>query len=100
MSHRRDWLFQKALSYESDTRPDATDALDVVSEATGDGTDSVRSTVSYTLSAHVENLRLMGGNLNATGNAQANRLYGTSGNNILYGKEGADEMFGGLGGDT
>ncbi|TCS72644.1 VCBS repeat-containing protein [Sulfuritortus calidifontis] len=76
-------------------------AGDVVTEAAGEGVDSVLSSVSYTMTANVENLTLTGtGNLNATGNALANTLIGTDGNNLLDGAAGADILIGGLGDDT
>jgi Ca2+-binding RTX toxin-like protein len=74
---------------------------DVVSESAGGGTDTIRSSVSYTLPANVENLVLTGtGNIKGTGNSLANVLTGNSGNNILNGKNGADTMKGGAGDDT
>ena len=78
---------------------------DVVTEtdsviATG-GTDVIKSAVSYTASTNVENLSLIGtANINATGNALANRLYGNIGNNTLDGGAGTDTLVGGLGNDT
>ena len=78
---------------------DVTD--DVVTEANGEGTDLVRASASYTLSANVENLTLTGsGNIDGTGNDLANVLAGNSGNNVLDGGAGADNMAGGLGNDT
>jgi Ca2+-binding RTX toxin-like protein len=76
------------------------DAGDQVLEAVGDGTDTVISTVTFTLPGDVENLSLTGGNIaiNATGNALDNRLRGNAGNNVLNGRAGTDTMFG-LGGD-
>ncbi len=73
---------------------------DVVTEALNAGTDSVRSSISYTLTDNVENLALTGtGNLNATGNALNNTLTGTIGNNIMNGGAGTDTMAGGAGDD-
>ena len=77
------------------------DANDNISESAGAGIDTVRSTVTYTLGANLENLTLEGGdNINGTGNELNNTILGNSGNNILDGLGGADDMTGGLGNDT
>ena len=74
---------------------------DIVSEATNAGTDSVQSSVNYTLVANIENLTLIGiAAINATGNTLNNILTGNSANNILNGGAGLDTMIGGLGDDT
>jgi Ca2+-binding RTX toxin-like protein len=75
---------------------------DVVAEHAGEGTsDVIQSSVSYTLSANIENLILVGsGAINATGNAANNMLTGTSGNNVLDGGAGADALLGFGGDDT
>ncbi len=70
------------------------DALDTIVELAGGGTDGVTATVSLTLSAHVERLTLKGGDLDGTGNAQDNLLYGTAGRNTLQGEAGNDRMWG------
>jgi hypothetical protein len=74
---------------------------DTVTEAVGEGIDSVRSTISYTLGDHVENLELLSvQNRDGTGNALANRLTGNSGNNTLSGLAGNDTLVGGDGDDV
>jgi Ca2+-binding RTX toxin-like protein len=74
---------------------------DTVIEYVGEGTDTVQTSVSYTLGNNIENLQLTGnGNINATGNDLANTLNGNSGDNIIDGAAGADTMVGGLGNDT
>ena len=65
------------------------------------GVDTVESSLSYTLSAAVENLTLTGtGDLNGTGNSQANLLTGNSGVNSLSGGAGDDTLDGGAGADS
>jgi len=74
---------------------------DVVIENPGEGTDLIQSSVSYTLSANVENLTLTGtAAINGTGNELDNVLTGNSGANVLDGGAGADAMAGGAGSDT
>jgi Ca2+-binding RTX toxin-like protein len=74
---------------------------EVVTEYENEGTDTVYASLSYTLSAHVENLVLTGtAAINGTGNALANALTGNSGNNVLNGGAGADRLAGGLGNDS
>src|SRR5690606_24376156 len=77
----------------------------VVVEQEGEGTDTVRSFVSFTalkpLPANVENLELMGSAaLNGFGNALDNILIGNNGKNILDGGAGADRMEGPGGDDV
>jgi len=74
---------------------------DKVIELTNQGTDIIRTSVSYTLGNFVENLTLTGtGAINGTGNGLNNTLTGNSGNNLLNGGAGADILNGGLGADT
>ncbi|MCK9911195.1 hypothetical protein MXD81_18740, partial [Microbacteriaceae bacterium K1510] len=65
------------------------------------GTDTVQSSVSFTLGTNVENLVLTGSdNINGTGNTLVNTLTGNAGNNVLSGGSGNDVMIGGAGDDT
>ena len=78
-------------------------AGDVVIELTGEGTDTVNSTISFTFAdkPDLENITLLGvGAINATGNALANTLTGNAAANVLDGGLGADTMIGGAGNDT
>ena len=78
-----------------------TDGGDSITEAAGQGMDTVQSKVSYGLGANVENLTLTGGAaINGTGNALANSLIGNSSVNVLDGGNGADRLAGGLGNDV
>lgn len=65
------------------------------------GNDLVASSVSLTLAANVERLRLLGtAALTGTGNALANNLVGNEGFNRLTGLEGDDVLRGNGGNDT
>ena len=75
-------------------------AADTVTEAAGQGTDTVRSRIAtYTLGDHVERLELLGTAVTANGNALANTLVGNALANTLNGGAGNDYMAGGAGND-
>jgi Ca2+-binding RTX toxin-like protein len=69
-------------------------------------TDHVYSTVSYVLGANIENLSLnhyelpLYLNIDGTGNALDNGIYGNGGNNILNGLGGNDRIYGYRGNET
>lgn len=82
---------------------------DVIEERINEGTDTVRSKLSYTLGAHLEHLELTGGlsvsgtgnelQNYITGNVADNTLNGRDGNDVLSGAEGHDRLYGSLGTD-
>jgi Ca2+-binding RTX toxin-like protein len=76
-------------------------AGDLTTEAASAGTDTVVSSINWTLGTNLENLTLNGtANINATGNTVANVLTGNAGDNVLNGGAGADTLIGGAGNDT
>lgn len=74
---------------------------DIVSEGSGAGFDTVRTTLAaYTLRTNVEALVYDGAaKFSGTGNALANSLTGGDGNDLLSGLAGNDTLFGGAGDD-
>ena len=75
-------------------------AGDQTIELAGEGTDTVRSWINWTLAANVENLVLIGQAKNGFGNASNNTLTGNEFNNYLSGRDGNDTLLGGAGEDT
>ena len=74
---------------------------DVIVEAAGGGTDTVRAATTWTLGDALENLTLTGFvAFDAIGNALANRIEGNAAGNKLTGHAGADTLTGGAGADT
>jgi Ca2+-binding RTX toxin-like protein len=77
-------------------------AGDAVSETPGEGTDTIQALVSFTLNspafANFENLTLLGGALDGSGNESANVIAGNDADNRLTGLE--DTLAGGGGKDT
>lgn len=80
---------------------DVDDMGDVVTESANEGTDTVQSSVTYTLSSNVENLVLKAGAaINGVGNSLGNSIAGNELANTLYGLDGNDTLSGGGGNDT
>lgn len=80
-----------------------TDSVyETLTESANQGTDTVQSTVSYTLKTNFENLTLFSttiSNINGTGNSINNIIIGNSGNNTLDGQAGDDSLLGFTGND-
>lgn len=71
---------------------------DVVTEQAGQGADTVQTSLTYVLGAHVENLTLIGSAaINGTGNSLNNVLIGNSAVNVLTGGTGNDTYVVGFG---
>jgi Ca2+-binding RTX toxin-like protein len=71
-----------------------------LNEIDGQGYDTVKTDVEYTLSANVEQLVQFGrADILGVGNAGDNALYGNRGNNGLFGMAGDDRLDGGRGND-
>jgi len=77
-------------------------AGDLVTEAAGQGADTVRSGIAaYTLTPNVENLIFdVAGDALGTGNGLANTITGGDGNDVLSGGGGDDLLLGGAANDT
>jgi Ca2+-binding RTX toxin-like protein len=74
---------------------------DVVTESSNSGTDTVISSINYTLGSDVNHLRLSGSSaINGTGNNIQNQITGNSANNTLNGGDGNDTLTGNGGNDS
>jgi len=74
---------------------------DIIIEGGNAGTDTVRSSISYTLGSNLNNLVLTGSSsINGTGNTLNNTITGNTANNILNGRGGSDTLKGEIGNDT
>ena len=76
--------------------------MDIVREiSSAGGIDLVKSSVSYALGTHIENLTLTGvAAVSGTGNELANVIEGNAAANVLNGGAGNDVLVGGGGNDT
>ncbi len=74
---------------------------DMVIELADEGIDNVLAGASYTLGVNLERLTLTGtSNLDGTGNALDNAIWGNQGSNVLSGGVGSDQLYGGGGNDV
>ncbi|MDD1444150.1 calcium-binding protein, partial [Dolichospermum sp. ST_sed3] len=74
---------------------------DIITENVEEGTDTIQSSVTYTIATNVENLTLTETDaINGTGNDVNNIILGNSANNIIFGNAGNDTLDGGGGSDA
>jgi Ca2+-binding RTX toxin-like protein len=76
---------------------------DVITENANEGTDTIQSSVTFSLATflNIENLTLTGSSaINGTGNTANNVLTGNAANNLLSGDTGNDILTGAAGKDT
>jgi len=73
---------------------------DTVTENANEGFDTVFSTITYTLSANVEDLGMLAGAVDATGNELRNTMTGNDNDNEIRGLDGEDLLKGGGGADV
>ncbi|RJF80679.1 calcium-binding protein [Oleomonas cavernae] len=74
---------------------------DIVTELAGEGTDTIRARIDYTLPDEVEKLVLVNSlGLGGSGNEAANYIYGSSGGDKIFGLGGNDRLYGRAGDDT
>ncbi len=72
-----------------------------LTETAGQGTDTVKSSIAFTLGNNFENLTLTGNAaINGTGNNAANVMTGNSAHNVLNANGGNDTLVGSAGGDA
>jgi Ca2+-binding RTX toxin-like protein len=77
------------------------DAADAVVELAGEGNDEIRTSVTRTLPANVERIRLTGSaDIDAYGSSGNDDVVGNAGNNRLDGGMGTDFLMGGAGDDV
>jgi len=76
--------------YEVDSK------ADLLVEVSGGGTDTVLSSINWILGAEFENLTLVDGAVNGTGNELNNVITGNGSENRLLGYDGNDTLDGGL----
>lgn len=78
-----------------------TSSTQIFPEIASGGVDTVKSSISYQIGDHIENLILTGTSaINGTGNADPNTITGNDAANKLLGMSGADTLIGGAGADT
>lgn len=75
-------------------------SADSITEYADEGIDTVESSVTFSLTAALENLTLIGtANIDGWGNSGDNILIGNDGNNALYGDVGDNTLYGNGGDD-
>jgi len=94
------WIARVAGGEGDDTLI-VSDGRYLLNETVNGGNDTVKSTVTYALSANVETLVLLGrADIDGKGSDEDNRLVGNRGDNVLLGLNGDDIIDGGRGNDV
>lgn len=94
------WIARVAGGEGDDTLI-VSDGRYLLNETVNGGNDTVKSTVTYALSANVETLVLLGrADIDGKGSDEDNRLVGNRGDNVLLGLDGDDVIGGGRGNDV
>ncbi len=88
------------LTFAGDSAWTVNAPLDPVDEQTGWGNDTVSASIDYTLPAAVEDLVLLAGAGDGTGNSLRNHVTGNADANRLIGLANTDTLTGGDGNDT
>jgi Ca2+-binding RTX toxin-like protein len=93
--------YLNGTTYAGYTHPSSVLTPDPVGSLGSSDTNTVVSSISYTLPAGVQNLTLSGaGNIDGTGNSLNNVITGNAGNNVLTAGSGIDTLTGAGGIDT
>jgi Ca2+-binding RTX toxin-like protein len=67
---------------------------DIVTEKSSSGTDTIYSSINFTMNSNMENLIMLDGALEGNGSSNANTIVGNAANNRILGGGGNDQLYG------